>query len=97
VWSPSGGAVYFHSEDDKGEKADGSDVKIVRRINYKYDPGRGVYAGRRIRLFKVDLDGKVEQLTEGEYDVRDYAVHPGGERARPYFISINIHRKVTSY
>lgn len=79
VWGPNGDAVYFHSEDDAGEKAEGSDVKIVRRINYKYDPGRGVYAGRRIHLFKVDLDGKVEQLTEGEYDVRDYAVHPGGE------------------
>ncbi len=79
LWSSDGDSIYFHSEVDVGEKGEGSDVVIIRRLHYKYDPSRGIYAGRRIHLFKVDLDGKVEQLTDGEYDVRDYAVHPDGK------------------
>ncbi len=79
VWSPNGGCLFFTSEVIEGEVVEGSDVKIIRRIHYKYDPGRGVYAGRRIHLFKVDLNGKVEQLTTGEFDVVDVAVHPSGE------------------
>ncbi len=79
VWSPKGDGVFFVSEVHEGEKVDGSDVKIIRRIHFKHDPGRGIYAGRRIHLFKVDLDGKVEQLTTGKYDIGDIAVHPSGE------------------
>lgn len=79
VWSQNGDALFSLSEVHEGEKVEGSDVKIIRRIHFKYDPGRGVYAGRRIHLFKVDLDGNVEQLTSGEYDIKDLAVHPSGE------------------
>lgn len=85
VWSPKGDCLYFTSEVQEGEVIEGSDVKIIRRIHYKYDPGRRIYAGRRIHLFKVDLDGQVEQLTNGEYDVGDIEVHPSGESVQ--FIS----------
>lgn len=79
VWSPNGECIYFTSEVQEGEVVEGSDVKIIRRIHFKYDPGRGIYAGRRIHLFKVDLEGNVEQLTTGEFDVKDIGVHPDGK------------------
>ena len=79
VWSPKGKWIYFISEVVEGEVVEDSDIKIIRRIHYKYDPGREIYAGRRLHLFKVDLKGKIDQLTSGEYDVKDITVHPNGE------------------
>lgn len=79
-WSPDGRRILFLSKVFKGEKAEGSDVTIIRRIDYKWD-GRGIFDGERTHLFTVSLeDGEVTQLTDGGFDVSDTVWSPDGTR-----------------
>lgn len=79
-WSPDGKTILFQSSIFKGEKAKDSDVKIIRRIKYKFD-GRGFFEGRYTHLFSVPAEGgKVKQLTDGEYDVEAATLSPDGKR-----------------
>jgi len=79
-WSPDGKKILFLSKVFKGEKANGSDVVIIRRIDYKWD-GRGIFDGERTHLFSISLEsGNVIQLTDGDYDVNAAAWSPDGKR-----------------
>ena len=79
-WSPDGKHILFYSNVFKGEKAEGSDVTIIRRIDYKWD-GRGIFDGERTHIFSVSLEkGNVRQLTDGEFDVNAAAWSPDGKR-----------------
>ncbi len=77
-WAPDGKSILFFSKVFMGEKAEGSDAMIIRRVDYKWD-GRGVFDGERTHLFAVSFeDGKVSQLTDGHYDVLSAAWSPDG-------------------
>jgi dipeptidyl aminopeptidase/acylaminoacyl peptidase len=79
-WSPDGKHILFLSKVFKGEKAEGSDVTIIRRIDYKWD-GRGIFDGERIHLFVVSLeDEETKQLTDGDYDVLSATWNPDGSQ-----------------
>ena len=66
-WSPGGDKLLFTSRVSQGEKRD-SDVLVINRLAYKFN-GLGFLGDRWSHLFTVDKDGKVSQLTEGEYNV----------------------------
>lgn len=77
-WAPDGKSILFFSKVFMGEKAEGSDTTIIRRIDYKWD-GRGVFGGERIHLFTISFeDGEVRQLTDGRFDVLSAAWSPDG-------------------
>lgn len=79
-WSHDGKHILFLSKVFKGEKAEGSDVTIIRRIDYKWD-GRGIFDGERIHLFVVALeDEETKQLTDGDYDVLSASWNPDGSQ-----------------
>jgi dipeptidyl aminopeptidase/acylaminoacyl peptidase len=72
LWSPDGKRILFLSNVFKGEKAKDSDVKIIRRLKYKYN-GRGFFEGKYTHLFIIPAEGgKPKDLTEGEYDVEAF-------------------------
>lgn len=69
AWSSDGKTILFFSKVFKGEKAEDSDVKIIKRIRYRFD-GLSFFLGERTHLFSVSLrGGRVKQLTDGEFDV----------------------------
>lgn len=77
-WSLDGKHILFFSKVFRGEKAEGSDVTIIRRIDYKWD-GRGLFDGERIHLFVASFgDGEVRQLTDGAFDVSSTSWSPDG-------------------
>lgn len=80
VWSPDGRSILFLSSVFKGEKSKDSDVKIIRRLKYKYN-GRGFFEGKWTHLFSVPASGgKAKQLTQGEFDVEAVEWSPDGKR-----------------
>jgi dipeptidyl aminopeptidase/acylaminoacyl peptidase len=79
-WSPDGKSILFYSNVFKGEKEEGSDVRIIRKIDYKRD-GRGIFGGERTHIFSVPSSGgKVRKLTDGEHDVVTAAWSADGKR-----------------
>jgi hypothetical protein len=66
-WSSDGRTILFSSRVFKDEKsAEDSDVKIIRRIKYRFD-GQGYFEGKWIHLFTVpSKGGKVRQITDGD-------------------------------
>jgi dipeptidyl aminopeptidase/acylaminoacyl peptidase len=80
AWSPDGKTILFSSMVHRGEKVEGSDVKIIRRIRYKYD-GQGFFQGKRLHLFTVPAKGgKARQITDGEYDVEAASWSPDSKQ-----------------
>jgi dipeptidyl aminopeptidase/acylaminoacyl peptidase len=66
-WSPDGRRILFISA-FREEEPEG-DVKVVKRILYRYNPV-GYFDGRRKHLFTVRArGGKPRQITEEEFDV----------------------------
>ena len=80
-WSPTGDKVLYLSQVFKGEKAyEESDVRIIRRIKYKWD-GRGFFEGKYVHLFTVPTEGgESTQLTDGLWDVEAATWSPDGGR-----------------
>ncbi|RJS90059.1 S9 family peptidase [Candidatus Bathyarchaeota archaeon] len=79
-WSPDGKKILFFSKVFKGERVKGSDVKVIRRIKYRFD-GRGFFEEKWTHLFSVpSRGGKVRQLTDGEFDVEAASWSPDGKR-----------------
>jgi dipeptidyl aminopeptidase/acylaminoacyl peptidase len=79
-WSPDGKHILFLSKVFKGEKAEGSDVTIIRRIDYKWD-GRGIFDGERVHLFVFSFESEeTKQFTDGDYDVLSASWSPDGSR-----------------
>jgi dipeptidyl aminopeptidase/acylaminoacyl peptidase len=69
LWSPNGRRILFTSKVYKGEDRGESDVRLIRRMVYRFD-GKGWYDGNFNHLFTVSSrGGRVKQLTDGEYDV----------------------------
>jgi dipeptidyl aminopeptidase/acylaminoacyl peptidase len=80
AWSPDGKTILFSSMVQKGEKVEESDVKIIRRIRYKYD-GQGFFQGKRLHLFTIPAKGgKTKQITDGEYDVESATWSPDSKQ-----------------
>ena len=80
AWSPDGRSILFLSNVFKGEKAEGSDVKIIRRMKYKHD-GKGFSVGMYPHLFVAPArGGKAKQVTDGVFDVEAAVWSPDSER-----------------
>ncbi len=80
AWSPDGKSILFLSDVFKGEKAEGSDVKIIRRIKYKRD-GKGYRVGMYPHIFVVQAKGgKAKQLTDGLFDIETATWAPDSTR-----------------
>jgi dipeptidyl aminopeptidase/acylaminoacyl peptidase len=80
TWAPDGKTILFSSMVHRGEKVEKSDVKIIRRIRYKYD-GKGFFQGKRLHLFTAPAKGgKIKQITDGEYDVEAAAWSPDSKQ-----------------
>ena len=77
-WSPDGENILFTSRVWEPEKPE-SDVVVVKRIWFKLN-GVGMFAGKRVHLFKVKLGGEPVQLTRGEYDVDAARWSPDGSK-----------------
>jgi len=67
MWAPDSQQILFLSRVWTEGKPD-SDVWVIKRLNYKYD-GEGIFAGTRVHLHVVEVDGHLKQLTHGEFDV----------------------------
>ena len=78
TWAPDGEQVLFLSRVWSGEKPEDSDVKVIKRIRYKFN-ALGFFEGRRVHLFKAREGEDPTQLTDGEYDVEFAAWSPEGE------------------
>ncbi|MGD2142245.1 MAG: S9 family peptidase [Candidatus Bathyarchaeota archaeon] len=79
-WSPDGNRIIFLSKVFKGEKTEDSDVKIIRRMKYKFDE-KGFSDGKYIHLFVVSSKGgESRQLTDGLFDVEAAEWSPDGDR-----------------
>ncbi|GAC1566092.1 MAG: S9 family peptidase [Ktedonobacteraceae bacterium] len=84
-WSPDGQHILFgatvapldeESEDGKSLPK----VRVIDRLFYKLD-GVGFIHDRRQHLFLIDAaGGEARQMTGGDWDDRDAAWSPGGER-----------------
>jgi dipeptidyl aminopeptidase/acylaminoacyl peptidase len=78
VWSPDSKRVLFLARVWDEEKTD-SDVKIVKRINFRLN-GVGLFPGKRIHLFTVNPGRKPKQLTKGKFDVDVAVWSPDGKQ-----------------
>lgn len=79
-WSPDGSTILFLSSVFKGERVEGSDVKIIRHIRYKNYEGDFTH-GKRAHLFSVpSKGGKVKQLTDGDFNVNAAVWSSDGSR-----------------
>lgn len=79
-WSPDGRQILFISPFQMEEQED--DIKVVRRIQYKYN-ARGLFTGIRKHLFTVRTrGGKPRQVTRGEFDIESAEwLHNGRDTA----------------
>jgi len=77
-WSQDEKTIFFFSSLFKGERAEDSDVKIIRRIKYKHN-AQGFFEGKWTHLFSIASEGgEVKQLTDGEFDVETAVQSPDG-------------------
>ena len=77
-WAPNGRDILFTSRVWTEEKPEETDVKVIRRIRYKFN-AMGYFEGRRTHLFTVRQGRKPRQLTDGEYDVEYAQWSPDGK------------------
>lgn len=77
-WSSDGKNVLFLSRVWEDKKPD-SDVKIIKRIRYKYN-NVGFFEGKRIHLFSCKLSNKPKQLTNGAFDIDSATWSPDGSK-----------------
>jgi len=88
--------VYFLAPDIKKEK---DDVKRITHIPFYFN-GKGFIYNARMHLYRVPLNGgKVEKLTDGDFDVVAYDVKDGlvayatsEDETRPYMHNLYIWR-----
>jgi dipeptidyl aminopeptidase/acylaminoacyl peptidase len=79
-WSPKEDSILFMSNVSRKEEREESDVKLIRRIKYKWD-GKGFFQGEYTHLFTIPVDGGVPtQITEGGFDVDAASWSPEGDR-----------------
>jgi dipeptidyl aminopeptidase/acylaminoacyl peptidase len=78
MWAPNGRDILFTGRVWTEEKPKNTDVKVIKRIRYKFN-AVGFFEGRRTHLFTVRLGLKPKQLTEGEYDVEYAEWSPDGK------------------
>jgi len=71
-WSRDGKFLYYIGAVKEEGK---SDVKRVKRIPFYFN-GKGFLHDTRMHVFRVSLGGKKEQVTEGDFDVKNYDVGP---------------------
>jgi dipeptidyl aminopeptidase/acylaminoacyl peptidase len=77
-WAPNGRDILFTSRVWTDEKPEDTDVKVIKRIRYKFN-AMGYFEGRRTHLFTVRQGRKPRQLTDGEYDVEYAQWSPDGK------------------
>jgi dipeptidyl aminopeptidase/acylaminoacyl peptidase len=78
-WSPEGDKVLFTSKESMVEK-DGSDVLVINRLPYKFN-GLGFLGDKWNHLFTTEIgNGKVAQITEGEYNIFQPTWDPCGKK-----------------
>lgn len=96
VSSPDGKEVFFISDVFKGEGKKDDEVKIIRRIRYRFD-GQGYLPGIWRHIFSVALKGgDARQLTDGEFEVESFALSPDGERVA-FISSIDEHADISFF
>lgn len=79
VWSPDGTRIAFAGKAALLEKP-ASDVKIISRMKHKFD-GEGFWDDRYKHIFTLPASGgPARQITSGEFDHRQPAWSPDGER-----------------
>jgi dipeptidyl aminopeptidase/acylaminoacyl peptidase len=77
-WSPDSSKIYFISSVTKKEK---DDVKIIKRAYFWFN-GEGFTYNKRKHLFCFDIKkGETEQITRGDFDVKDFSVSSDGKIA----------------
>ena len=78
-WAPDSDSILFISDYDT-KPALKSDVKVISRLQYRYD-GEGFFQGRRPHIFKVAVEsGSITRLTEGDFDVNSFGISPNGKQ-----------------
>jgi len=96
VWSPDGKFILFTSSIFKGEGKEDDDVKIIRRIKYRWD-AKGYFQGRWSHLFSVPAEGgEAKQLTDGEFDVESASISPDGGRIA-FIANMNEHADISFF
>ncbi|MCW4050725.1 MAG: S9 family peptidase [Candidatus Bathyarchaeota archaeon] len=78
AWAPDSRSILFLSKVWTEKKPEDTDVKVIKRIRYKFN-AVGFFMGRRTHLFTVRQGKKYRQLTKGEYDVETAAWSPKGD------------------
>src|SRR5579862_4214635 len=77
-WSRDEKSVFFLSDYDP-TRVSKTDVRLINRMNYRFDGG-GYLHDRRMHVFEVFLeDGLVRQVTKGEFDVAAFDLSPDGK------------------
>jgi acylaminoacyl-peptidase len=78
-WTPDGRSILFLSDMKKKAK-DESDVKVVKRIAYRFN-AEGYFHDRRTHLYSISRNGgKPAKLTSGEFDVIGYSISNDGRK-----------------
>jgi len=78
-WSADSKHVYFIADiDEESVNQPRASFKFITRMNYRYD-GVGVYGDTYTHIFRVGLDGTLERLTSGAFDVQTMCVAPDSE------------------
>ncbi|MDA4121434.1 MAG: S9 family peptidase [Thaumarchaeota archaeon] len=74
-WAPDSKSIYFLSFVEKKPK---DDVKVIRRMTFWFN-GLGFVYNRRKHLFRAKVEsGEVSQITNGSFDVADFAISGDG-------------------
>ncbi|MBD3205074.1 hypothetical protein GF319_01870, partial [Candidatus Bathyarchaeota archaeon] len=77
-WGPDSRTILFTSRVWEPEEPE-TDVVVVRRMFYKLN-GVGLFAGKRVHLFRVEIGKEPVQLTKGEFDIEGACWSPDGEK-----------------
>jgi len=77
-WAPDSKSVLFTSRVWEPEEPE-TDVVVIKRMFYKLN-GVGLFAGKRVHLFRVEIGEEPIQLTKGEFDIEAACWSPDGEK-----------------